>query len=226
MTLPGVNVTVAETLVAALGDVSRFADGDRAASYLGLVPRTRQSGDRCYHGPITKAGNSHARWALVQAAHSVARHPGPLGHFFSKLAKKKNYNVAIVATARKLVVIAWHMLTRNEPYRYAIPRSTEEKLRRLRIKATGERRKSGPRKGTKSATLLPGGRRTIKSLERVYHEEGLPGLRGRTAGEQRTIEQSGTVEYVSSLDRDQVAPRRKRPAVKAAATSGSPEATR
>ncbi len=114
-TLPGVDLMVAETLLAAWGDVSRFRDGDHAASYLGLVPSTRQSGDRCYHGPITKAGNSHARWALVQAAHSVARHPGPLGHFFKKLAKKKNYNVAIVAAARKLVVIAWHMLTKNEP---------------------------------------------------------------------------------------------------------------
>lgn len=99
MTLPGVDVTVAETLVAALGDVSRFADGDHAASYLGLAPSTRQSADRCYHGPITKAGNSHARWSLVQAAHSVARHPGPLGHFFNRLSKKKNYNVAVVAAA-------------------------------------------------------------------------------------------------------------------------------
>jgi transposase len=209
MTLPGVNVMVAETLVAALGDVSRFPDGDHAASYLGLVPSTRQSGDRCYHGPITKAGNSHARWALVQAAHSVARHPGPLGHFFQKLAKKKNYNVAVVATARKLVVIAWHMLTKNEPYRYAVPRSTEEKLRRLRVKATGQRRKSGPAKGTKSAPLVAGGGRTIKSLSRVYREEGLPEPRELTPGERRTVEESGTGDYVGSLASDRVVPRRR-----------------
>jgi transposase len=209
MTLPGVNVMVAETLVAALGDVARFPDGDRAASYLGLVPSTRQSGDRCYHGPITKAGNSHARWALVQAAHSVARHPGPLGHFFSKLAKKKNYNVAVVATARKLVVIAWHMLTKNEPYRYAVPRSTEEKLRRLRVKATGERRKSGPAKGTKNAPLREGGGRTIKSLGRVCREEGLPAPRELSAGERRMVEHSGTGDYVASLASDRVVPRRK-----------------
>ena len=210
MTLPGVNVMVAETLLAALGDVSRFATADHAASYLGLTPSTRQSGDRCYHGPITKAGNSHARWALVQAAHSVARHPGPLGHFFQKLAKKKNYNVAVVATARKLVVIAWHMLTKNEPYRYAVPRSTEEKLRRLRVKATGERRKSGPAKGTKSKPLVAGGGRTIKSLSRVYREEGLPEPRELTPGERRTVEESGTGDYVGSLASDQVVPRRKK----------------
>jgi transposase len=210
MTLPGVNVMVAETLVAALGDVSRFPIADHAASYLGLTPSTRQSGDRCYHGPITKAGNSHARWALVQAAHSVARHPGPLGYFFNKLAKKKNYNVAVVATARKLVVIAWHMLTKNEPYRYAIPRSTEEKLRRLRVKATGQRRKSGPAKGTKRGPLAAGGGRTIKSLPRVCREEGLPAPQAISTGERRTVEESGTAEYVASLGADQVAPRRKK----------------
>ena len=209
MTLPGVDVTVAETLVAALGDISRFADADRAASYVGLVPSTRQSADRCYHGPITKAGNSHARWTLVQAAHHVAKHPGPLGHFFRKLSKKKNYNVAVVATARKLVVIAWHMLTHNEPYRYATPDNTAQKLARLRIRATGERRRGGPPKGQKSRALVPGGGRTIKSLPAIYHDEGLPELREPTPGEQRAIEQSGAREHVAALSRARVVPRRK-----------------
>jgi transposase len=56
MTLPGVNYVVALGLLAALGDVSRFQDGDHAAAYLGMVPSTRQSGRHCYQGPITKAG--------------------------------------------------------------------------------------------------------------------------------------------------------------------------
>lgn len=57
MTLPGVSYGTALSLLAALGDISRFRDGDHAASYLGLVPSTRQSADHCYHGPITKAGS-------------------------------------------------------------------------------------------------------------------------------------------------------------------------
>ena len=61
----------------------------------------------------------HARWMMVQAAQHLGLHRGPLGVFFRRLAKKKNRNVAVVATARKLVTIAWHMLTNNEPYRYA-----------------------------------------------------------------------------------------------------------
>ncbi len=58
LTLPGVDVTTAETLLAALGDVSRFPTPEQAAAYLGLVPSTRQSAQRCYHGPITKRGNT------------------------------------------------------------------------------------------------------------------------------------------------------------------------
>src|SRR5262249_17768670 len=68
MTLPGVNYVVALGLLAALGDVRRFPDGDQAAAYLGLVPRTRQSGRRCYQGSITKAGRGQTRWLLTQSA--------------------------------------------------------------------------------------------------------------------------------------------------------------
>jgi transposase len=208
MTLPGVDVAVAQTVLAALGDVSRFRDGDHAASYLGLVPKTRASADRSHHGSITKAGNSQARWMLVQAAHATVRHPGPLGHFFRKLAKKKNYNVAIVATARKLAVIAWHLLVHNEPYRYAISKSTEQKLARLRVKATGQRRRGGTAKGSPKATArLPGGSRRIKPLVEVYAAESLPAARPATAGEQRAIEASGAEKFVADLTREHLVTR-------------------
>ena len=97
MTLPGVDVATAEAMLAAWGDVRRFADGDHAASYLGLVPSTKQSASQCYHGPITKRGNSHARWMLIEAAQHLDKHPGPLGCFFRRLMKKKTRNVAVVA---------------------------------------------------------------------------------------------------------------------------------
>lgn len=211
MTLPGVDYTVAQTVLGALGDIGRFKDGDHAAAYLGLVPSTKQSADRCYHGPITKRGNGHARWLLVQGAQHVAKHPGPLGVFFRRLAKRKNRNVAVVAAARKLVVIAWHMLTKNEPYRYAQSLSTEGKLQRLRVKATGAKRKTGPSKGTKAgAKLAPGVRsRTVKPLAQVYAEEGLPTPSTPPPGEARTVAQSATTAYADALKQPQV--RAKRP---------------
>ena len=212
MTLPGVQVTVAQGLVAAWGDIQRFRDADHAASYLGLVPSTKQSADHCYHGPITKAGRSHARWLLVQAAQHVRLHPGPLGFFFRRLAKKKNHNVAVVATARKLAVIAWHMLTTNEPYRYAQPDCTQVKLARLRIQATGEIRRGGCGKGVKAkARLAPGvGSRKIKPLAQVYQEEALPGLALLTPGESRMVKQSPAEEYVAGLAQERIVARRQR----------------
>jgi transposase len=60
MSLPGVDFSAAQALLAALGDVTRFASADRAAAYVGLAPSTRQSGERCHHGAITKQGRGHA----------------------------------------------------------------------------------------------------------------------------------------------------------------------
>jgi transposase len=225
MTLPGVDYTVAQTVLGALGDIHRFRDGDHAAAYLGLVPSTKQSAERCYHGPITKHGNGHARWLLVQAAQHVAKHPGPLGVFFRRLAKRKNRNVAVVAVARKLVVIAWHLLTKNEPYRYAQSLSTETKLQRLRVKATGAKRKTGPTKGTPTGPkLAPGVRsRTTKPLGQVYAEEGLPTPSAAPPGEARTLAQSATIDYVDALNQPQV--RAKRSRAQASGGDAPPEGT-
>jgi transposase len=208
MTLPGVDVATAQAMLAAWGNVNRFADGDHAASYLGLVPSTKQSANQCYHGPITKRGNSQARWMLIEAAQHLDRNPGPLGHFFRRLAKKKNRNLAVVAAARKLALIGWRMLVSGEPYRYAIPRSTESKLLRLRVRATGQRRRGGVPKGSKATAKLPGGSRTIRSLGDVCRSEGLPSPQPLSPGEQRTIRAAECAEFVAQIAAAQLVPRR------------------
>mgnify|MGYP002623735585 FL=1 len=210
MTMPGFDVAVAQAVVAALGDVERFKSGDKAASYLGLVPSTRQTADHCYHGPITKQGRSHARWMLVQAAQHIGRHPGPLGHFFRRLAKKKNRNVAVVATARKPAVIAWNMLKRNEPYRYATPAATQYKLSKLRVRATGERRRSGTPKGeprTKSyGTRTP--TRRIPSLDEVLVSEDLPERAPLANGELRMLRRTKTTSLLNKISRPHRVPKK------------------
>ncbi len=225
MTLPGVSVAVAQTLLAALGDITRFRDGDHAASYLGLVPSTRQSADHTYHGRITKQGNGHARWMLVQAAQHLASHPGPLGNFFRKLSKKKNRNVAVVAVARKLVVIAWHMLTKNEPYRYAIPRTTETKLAKLRVLAGGEKRRTGPRKGLPRPASYGtfAGTRALPSLEQVCEREELPAPKPLADGEKRIVKAAGAEKFVREIHSVRREPRNKgvRAAAAAAAATGA-----
>ena len=201
MTMPGVDVGVAMTVLAALGDIRRFRDADHAAGYLGLVPSTSQSAEHCYHGPITKQGNGHARSMLVQAAQHAASHPGPLGVFFRRLARKKNRNVAVVAVARKLVVIAWHMLSKNEPYRYAQPQATQAKLARLRVKATGQRRPGGVPKGApRPAAYGTGqGTREVPSLGQVCAVEGVPAPQPLAPGEQRMVRKAAVSRYVERI---------------------------
>ncbi len=207
MTLPGVDVATSEAVLAAWGDPTRFPDGDTAASYLGLAPSTKQSADRCYHGPITKRGNSQARWMLIQAAQHLDKNPGPLGHFFRRLCRKKNRNVAVVAAARKLGVIGWHMLIANEPYRYALPRATQDKLQRLRVRATGQRRPNGAKKGQKAVAKLPGGSYTVRALSGVCESEGLPPPRPLSPGEQRTVQQVGCEDFLARISQPQLLPR-------------------
>jgi len=214
MTLPGVDFPVAETLLAMIGDWRRFPDGDKAAAYFGLVPSTRQSADKCYHGPITKHGKGHARWMLVQAAQHLDSHPGPLGVFFRRIAKRKNRNVAVVATARKMVSIAWHMLKNNEPYRYADPKTTEAKMSRLRVRATGKKRKGGNPKGQPRPASYGTGRptRAVHALGDVYAKEGLPPLRELSAGEKKMCQQHGVDGYAAAIRQTRRVPRKEKPA--------------
>jgi transposase len=209
LTLPGVGIAVAQTLLAALGDPSRFPDGDHAASYIGLVPSTRQSADHCYHGPITKHGCAHARWVMVEAAQHLDDHPGPLGGFFRRISAKKGRNKAVVATARKLVVIAWHMLMKNEPYRYAKPATTKAKLVQLRTTGGGGRRRGGVPPGSlKSQPTGQGSTRLIPSLAEVYASEGIP-MPTMAPGEQRTIKQAGAEGFVETIQTSRRVPRKR-----------------
>ena len=202
LTLPGIDVAVATALLAAIGEISRFPTPARLAAYLGLVPSVRQSAHHCYTGHITKQGASHVRWLLVQAAQHLDRHPGPLGAFVRKLQRRKNRSIAIVAAARKLVTLAWHVLRTGEPYRYALPRATQEKLARLRRRATGERRRTGPPAGLPRTRAYGTGQRSrgIPALATVYQQEGLPTPGPAPVAETRVVATNPDVQqFVTSL---------------------------
>jgi transposase len=140
MTVPGVNVIVAATFMAAVGDIRRFDDRRKLTAYLGLDPRVRQSGNGpAAHGHISKQGSNSARHALVEACWSVVRQPGPLAGFYKRVKARRGYSIAIVATARKLACLFWCLLTRGEDYAFAQPSLTKKKMRRLEIQAGAER---------------------------------------------------------------------------------------
>jgi transposase len=148
MTIGGVNAVVAISVLAAVGDITRFPSPEKLVSYLGLNPRVRQSGERpAFHGRISKQGRSHARAMLVEAAWSAASGPGPLRAFFLRVKDRQGHQVAAVATARKLAVLVWQLLSRGEDYAFARPALVAWKMRGLELAAGMPSRRGGNEPG-------------------------------------------------------------------------------
>jgi transposase len=145
MTVPGVNLIAAASFLAAVGDIARFRSPEKLVAYLGLDPRVRQSGEQpARSGSITKRGSVSARWALVEATWSVVNQPGPLRAFYLRIRSRRGHGKAIVATARKLAVLFWCMLTRGQDYAHQQPSLTAKKLRRLELAVGAPVRKGKP----------------------------------------------------------------------------------
>jgi transposase len=136
MTVPGVNLICAASFIAAVGDPYRFMTSRKLVAYLGLDPKVKQSGETpARSGRISKRGSPSARWALVEAAWTAVLQPGPLHGFYERTRIRRGHGKAIVATARKLAVLFWCMLTRSEDYAHQQPSLTRRKLRQLEITA-------------------------------------------------------------------------------------------
>jgi transposase len=171
LALPGISGVAACTLVAAIGDIARFPSAGHLVGYVGLNPRVRQSGsEKARHGRISKQGPGEVRHVLVEAAWHAMRTPGPLRIFGERIATKRGANVAVVAVARKLLVIAWHLLSREEEYAFTRPSLVREKTRRLEL-LTG----TGPARGNRGATRIYASRQQrdlelelIRQAERAY----------------------------------------------------------
>ena len=136
MTVPGVSLMTATTFMAAVGDIERFPDPRKLVSYLGLDPKVRQSGSSpARHGRISKQGAAQARQMLTEAAFVAVSTAGPMRAFYERLRARRGSQIAIVAVARKLAVLFWHLLTHDQDYAFARPSLTRKKLRALELRA-------------------------------------------------------------------------------------------
>jgi len=164
---------VALSIVAAVGDFHRFPRPEQLVSYLGLNPRVRQSGGApASHGRITKQGRAHARGMLVEAAWVAVKTPGPLRAFFERIRSRRGMQIAVVATARKLAVLCWHLIIKGEDYAFARPSLTDKKLRALELRAGMQPRRG--QKGKAAAYSLKEVRRRERELaeqaEQAYRQ--------------------------------------------------------
>ena len=125
MQIPGLGVVLSMTVLAAIGDISRFEDPKNLVGYAGLGAGVHDSGQKHQGKGITKAGRKELRWAMVEAAWSAVGSSPYWKTQYEDLKKRgKHSNEAIVALARKMLVAVWQVLSKREPYRHA----TEEDL--------------------------------------------------------------------------------------------------
>ena len=115
-TMPGIGDYAAKVIMSEIGNIKRLPSPKKLCNYAGIIPSQSQSAETDRRGRITKQGSRNLRWILVQCAHVTVQIPGKLQKYYYKLAKKKPKSKAIVAVARKMLTIQWHMLKNREPY--------------------------------------------------------------------------------------------------------------
>jgi transposase len=148
MAMKGFQVVAAMILVSELGAIDRFAHPRQLMAYLGLIPTENTSSDKRRQGSITKCGNAHARWLLVECAQHYATPPKVSQHLSRRqqgqprevcamswraqhrlhrrytqlLGRRLQRNKAMVALARELCGFIWELL-RTQPCYQAWPTS-------------------------------------------------------------------------------------------------------
>ena len=140
MSIPGIGFVSGSVILAEIGDYHDFKTPEQLAKWCGLSPGENESAGKKRPCGITKQGSKYLRTMLVQIAHVVARKSNTkLSRFFQRLSKRKEYNVAITALARKLICLVYHLLINQE----------------LCQEEDCERRKSKPAKSDPTSSYSP-----------------------------------------------------------------------
>jgi len=120
VTIPGVGVTIASALIAAIGNAEAFEHGRDLAAWLGLVPRQSTTGGKPKLLGISKRGNKYLRKLLIHGAQAALPHVAgrdtPLGRWAKGLLARAHHNVVVVALANKLARIAWAVLRSGDKF--------------------------------------------------------------------------------------------------------------
>ncbi|GAG47525.1 unnamed protein product, partial [marine sediment metagenome] len=114
----GIGLITSLTILAELGDLTRFRSRAAVANYAGLVPRHRDSDQKYWSGRITRRGPAHLRGVLMEAAWVAVPRIPVYQALFDRVKRKKSKGTAIVAVARRMLEDAWMLLIKEEAFRY------------------------------------------------------------------------------------------------------------
>ncbi len=116
MTVPGVGLIVAATILGEIGDIKRFKKFDRLCSFVGLVPSTHSSGEHEKTGKMTRRSNRFLREIIIESAWTAVRNDPALALNFAENSKRMKKNEAIVRTAKKLLNRIRYVMLNDEEY--------------------------------------------------------------------------------------------------------------
>ena len=119
--IPGLGMILATLIALEIDDVRRFARPAKLVAYAGLVPTTYSSGGKTSHGGLMKMSNKWLRWALVEAAWVAVRRDPYFRAEYAKRHRNKGAKTAIVAVARRLAQVIWHVLSEDRDYQLHPP---------------------------------------------------------------------------------------------------------
>jgi len=141
--LPGIRMVNAITILAAVGDIDRFPSAKKLVGYAGLGARVHLSGQTRRSGKITKAGRKDLRSTMVRAAFSAAQSHPFWKMEFKRLEPRLGRNKTVVAIARRMLVVVWHVLSKSELDRQAVPERVARDLMVFTMQIGKENRPGG-----------------------------------------------------------------------------------
>ena len=138
--LPGIALLSAMTILSAVGDVTRFPSAKQLVGYAGLGAGVHDSGKSHRDKGITKQGRRDLRFVLIEAARTAVQTHPYWKREFTRLAKRIGEHKAVVAIARKLLIVVWHVLLAKSADRRADAEQVAFKLMVWAWKLTDEQR--------------------------------------------------------------------------------------
>jgi transposase len=128
--LTGVSVVTAMTILAAIGPIERFSQPKKLVGYAGLGAAVHDSGQTHTTGHITKTGRRDLRTALVEAAQVAVEHDPHWRALHARCEPRLGHNKTVVAIARRMLVVVWHVLSQQTANRWATAETVAHKLLR------------------------------------------------------------------------------------------------
>ena len=126
--LPGVGLILAMVILSAIGDITRFPNHTQLVGYAGLHGKLHSSGESSWSGGLVSRGRRDLRWAMVQVGMHASRSHPHWRDMHRQIAERRNKYRAKVAIGRRILISVWHVLTKHELDRFAIPEKLAAKF--------------------------------------------------------------------------------------------------